>query len=102
MQNYVLDYIPSQPPYTFQGTQTQLQAHLKRNNARIFGGGNGTWIVGVPPYRMIYEYIDGEHTRSASPDRFLYNNGLQKITKKSCETLCDKLNQGIIKFDQLI
>lgn len=102
MQNYVLDYIPSQPPYTFQGTQTQLQAHLKRNNARIFGGGNGTWIVGVPPHRMILEYVDGVLTRSTSPDKFLHDRGLQRITKNCCEKLCCELNNGIIKFEELL
>ncbi len=102
MQTYKFNYIPGLSPYLFQETQDQLFTHQNKTNAKIISGGNGFWTLVVPPYRMIHEYIDGEHTRSASPDKFLHDRGVQRITKKCCEMLCVELNKRVIKFDELI
>lgn len=101
MTCYSLFYLPSYN-YVFKGSKKKLWEHLKFTGEFVFEGGNGSWIVGMPPKREILILVDGKITGSASPDNYLYNRiGLSKITKADCQKLVDSLNDGKVKISEL-
>ena len=99
---YTLTYQPSST-YFFQGTQHQLRDRMRRTGEKIVGGSNGSWHLSKPAIRIINEYVEGNLSRRAYPDKFLRNvRGVKRITINSCQKLVDDLNKGIVSFSQLL
>lgn len=100
-KSYELSYISTSID-SFQGTESQLKERLLRTGEHVISGEDGCWIISTTPERKIYELVNGERTRSATPDKFLHEHGFQRITRFSCKKLVEELNAGKVDFSELL